>query len=142
MGEFSIEGDIEISGDALWAVIRNFGDVSWIPGDPKPEWEGEGVGMVRIVRVPPLPIAKERLDAIDEEARAVHYTVIEGNPMPVRDYHASMRAVDLGGGRSRLVWSSAWEPDGVTEEEAREKVGQLYAGVLGFAKKNLEARYA
>jgi len=141
MSEFQIEGEIEISADALWAVIRNFGDVSWVPGDPKPEWEGEGVGMIRTVHVPPLPAAKERLDSIDEEARAVHYTVLEGNPMPVRDYHGSMRVVDLGGGRSRLVWSSTWEPDGVSEEEARKAVEQLYRGVLALGKKNLESRY-
>ena len=140
MSEFRIEGDFEISADALWEVVSNFGDVSWLPGDPDFESEGEGVGMIRTIRTPPLPTVRERLDAIDDAGRAIHYSVIDGIPMPVRDYHATMKVVDLGGGRSRLEWSSTWEPDGVSEKRARAAVQAVYTGVLGFVKANLEQR--
>jgi len=60
--------------------------------------------------------------------------------MPVRDYRATMKVVDLGGGRSRLEWSSTWEPDGVTEAKALESVAGMYTGVLGVMKSNLEKR--
>jgi hypothetical protein len=60
--------------------------------------------------------------------------------MPVRDYRATMKVVDLGGGRSRLEWSSTWEPDGVSEKRARAAVQGLYTGVLGVMKANLERR--
>jgi hypothetical protein len=60
--------------------------------------------------------------------------------MPVRNYHATMKVVDLGGGRSRLEWSSTWEPDGVSEEQARAAVEGMYTGVLGVMKANLEQR--
>jgi hypothetical protein len=140
MSEFRIEGDIEISADALWGVISDFGEVSWLPGDPDFQSEGEGVGMIRTIRTPPLPTVRERLEAIDDARRAIHYTVIDGNPMPVRDYHATMKVVDLGGGRSRLEWSSTWEPDGVSEEQARAAVQGLYTGVLAAVKVNLEQR--
>ncbi len=96
--------------------------------------------MIRSVVIPPLPTAREQLDKIDEEARQVHYRVIDGNPMPVCDYSASMQAMELDGGRSRLIWRSTWQPDGVTEEEARKAVAGLYAAVLKNSKKNLESR--
>jgi hypothetical protein len=140
MSEFRIEGDFEMSADALWEVVSNFGEVSWLPGNPDFESEGEGVGMIRTIRTPPLPTVRERLEAIDDAGRAIHYTVIDGNPMPVRDYHATMKVVDLGGGRSRLEWSSTWEPDGVSEEQARAAVEGLYTGVLAAVKVNLEQR--
>jgi len=140
MSEYRIDGDFEISADTLWAVIRDFGNVAWLPGDPDFESEGEGVGMIRTIRTPPLPTVREQLDAIDEEGRAIHYRLIEGNPMPVCDYSASMKVVDLGDGRSRLEWSGTWEPDGVSEEQARKAVAGMYAGVLGVMKKNLENR--
>jgi hypothetical protein len=140
MSGFRIEGDFEISGDALWGVIRDFGNVSWLPGKPEFESEGEGVGMIRTIRTGPLPTVREQLREIDEENRSIQYAVIEGNPMPVRDYVGTMKAIDLGGNRSRLEWSSTWEPDGISEEAATRAVRELYTGVLAAVKVNLEKR--
>jgi hypothetical protein len=142
MSEYRTEADFEISADDLWAALRDFGEVSWLPGDPDFEVEGEGVGMIRTIRTPPIPTVREQLDAIDDDERAVRYRVIEGNPMPVLDYRAQMKVVDIGGGRSRLEWSSTWEPDGVSEEDARNFVAGVYGAVMGVMKKNLEKRYA
>jgi hypothetical protein len=138
MAEFQAESDIDVAADALWGVLLNFGDVSWLPGRPEPSFEGEGVGMIRSVVIPPLPTPREQLDAIDEETRTIHYHIIDGNPMPVTDYCASMQVIDLGGGRSRLMWRSTWQPDGVTLAEATEAVRTLYATVLERAKPNIE----
>ena len=140
MGEYRTDGDFEISAEALWSAVRDFGNVSWLPGDPDFESEGDGVGMIRTIRTPPLPTVREQLKAIDEADRAIHYTVIDGNPMPVRDYQATMKVVDLGGGRSRLEWSSTWEPEGVSEADALKVVEAMYAGVLGAMQTNLEKR--
>jgi mxaD protein len=138
MAEFEKSAEFEVSAESLWGRLRNFGDVSWLPGAPEPVFEGEGPGMIRSVVIPPLPTAREQLDVIDDEARIVRYHIVDGNPMPVRDYEASMQIEDLGDGRSRLIWRSQWEPDGVSEEEARAAVNQLYSGVLAGAKANLE----
>jgi hypothetical protein len=140
MSEYRTEGDFEISAEALWAVVRDFGDVGWLPGDPDFESEGQGVGMIRTIRTPPLPTVREQLEAIDEEGRAIHYRVIDGNPMPVRDYKATMKVVDMGAGRSRLEWSNTWEPEGVSEEKARRVVDGMCSRVLGVMKTNLEKR--
>ncbi|MBW2384994.1 MAG: SRPBCC family protein [Deltaproteobacteria bacterium] len=138
MAEFQKSAEFEISADDLWRRLRNFGDVSWLPGGPEPLFEGEGVGMIRSIVIPPLPTAREQLDAVDEESRTIRYHILDGNPMPVRDYSASMQVEELGEGRSRLIWRSQWEPEGVSEDQARAAVDQLYTGVLAGAKGNLE----
>ncbi len=140
MGHHQVAGEIAMSADALWRLLCDFGEVSWLPGNPDYECEGEGIGMIRTIRTPPLPTVRERLESIDEENRTVHYRVLDGNPMPVDDYQASMQVVDLGDGRSRLVWSSTWEPKGVSEEEARKAVDDLYTGVLAAIQRNLAGR--
>jgi hypothetical protein len=140
MSEFQLDGDFEISADALWGAVRDFGNVGWLPGDPDFESEGDGVGMIRTIRTPPLPTVREQLNAIDEAACAIHYTVIEGMPMPVTDYQATMKVVDLGVGRSRLKWSSTWEPDGVSEADALKVIEAMYSGVMAVMKANLEKR--
>jgi hypothetical protein len=129
-----------MSADALWAAVKNFGDVGWLPGRTTYSCEGEGVGMIRTIDAPPIPTVREQLEAIDEEKRAIHYRIIQGIPMPVKKYRACMRVSDLGGGRSSLEWSSEWEPDGVTEEEARAVMANMYNSVMGVMKKKLEAR--
>jgi hypothetical protein len=138
MAKYSTEREFEMSADALWGVVKNFGEVGWIPGNPTYSSEGEGVGMTRTIDTPPIPTVREQLDSIDEEGRAIFYHVIQGVPMPVTDYHASMRVIDAGNGRSRLEWSSSWEPDGITEDEARAIVANMYNSVLAVMKANLE----
>ncbi|MAE95196.1 MAG: hypothetical protein CL910_11100 [Deltaproteobacteria bacterium] len=138
MAEYSTEREFEMSAEALWAVVRDFGEVDWLPGNPTYSSEGTGPGMIRTIDMPPIPTVREQLEAIDEDERRVSYRILEGLPMPLTGYRAAMQVVDAGGGRSRLVWSSQWEPDGVTEEEARAVVANMYDSVMGVMKANLE----
>ncbi len=140
MAEYQMEGEVEIPADALWAVISDFADVSWVPGKPPVETEGEGIGMVRVIETPSIPKVREQLDAVDEAERTIRYRVIEGNPMPVSDYRAAMQVVDLGDGRSRLVWSCTWEPKGIPEDKARRAVAGMYKAVFKAMKASLESR--
>jgi len=140
MSEYQTEGDFDLSADTLWATIRDFGEVSWLPGNPTCSCEGEGPGMIRTIDVPPIPTVREQLDAIDEAEHTIHYRVIQGLPMPVSHYRASMQVIDAGAGHSRLRWSSRFEPDGVSEEEAQSSVAGMYRSVLRAMKKNLEER--
>lgn len=138
MGEYRTQGEFEISADALWAAVRDFGEVGWLPGNPTYSSEGEGPGMIRTIDSPPIPTVREQLDAIDDDTRTIFYRIIEGIPMPIVGYSATMQVVDAGGGRSRLIWSSKWEPDGVTEEEAGNVVANMYKSIMGVMKTNLE----
>ena len=138
MSEYQTEGDFDLSVDALWAAIRDFGEVSWLPGNPVFSSEGEGPGMIRTIDAAPIPTVREQLDTIDAAEHTIHYRVIQGLPMPVSDYSATMQVIDAGGNRSRLRWSCRFEPDGVSEEEAQSRVARMYRTVLRGMKKNLE----
>ena len=140
MSEYQTEGDFDLSADTLWAAIRDFGDVSWLPGNPIFSSEGEGPGMIRTIDAQPIPTVREQLDAIDDAERMIHYRVIQGLPMPVSGYSASMQVVDAGAGHSRLRWSCRFEPDDVSEEEAQSRVAGMYRSVLRVMKENLESR--
>ena len=138
MSEYTAEGEFELSVEALWAAVSDFGDLSWLPGKPIYSSEGEGPGMVRILNMSPIPEVREQLDEIDEDHHTIFYRVIAGVPMPITDYQASMQVVDAGQGRSRLIWSSKWEPDGVSEEEATQVVSNMYKNVMAAMKSKLE----
>lgn len=139
--EFEIEGEFAMSDDALWGVVKDFGEVSWLDDDCTCELEGEGVGMLRRISLRGGEPACERLDALREDERAIDYSILSGNPMPIDDYRASMRVESLPDGRGKLVWRSTFEArEGVPEDKALRSVRRLYESVLATMQAKLDAR--
>lgn len=132
MVEVSIERDYEVAAERAWALIADFGDVSWVPGIEKVEVEGDGVGMVRHLTVPVFPPLHERLDAIDHSARMLEYSIPAVEYIQVENYRARAQVVDLGRGRCRLLWSCEAEAAGASEEEATDKTRAFYEAMLGW----------
>lgn len=116
----------EVTADALWRCVRAFGDLSWVPGDPKLEVRGDGVGQIRVIEGPHGSVHEPSLD---EDARSLTYVAPVGNPVPVSDYEARMTVTE-DGGRGRLTWSCRFEPDGVNEEEAARDLERRYTGAM------------
>lgn len=128
-----VEKQLDVPADALWALVADFGRCDWIPG-PAPKLEGEGVGMVRVMG----GTIRERLDAVDPEARTIRYSIADdGVPFPVQGYRATMRVDDAPGGRSRLTWSCECEPVGVSAAEASAKIEGMYTLMIGWIESSL-----
>ena len=140
MSAIRVDGEFEVSTESLWDVVSDFGNVFWLPGEPDFESEGEGPGMIRTIRVGETTRVREQLKECDAEERAIHYTIVEGSPLPVRDYLATMKVVALKEGGSRLEWSSTWDPEGVSEEQAQATIRGVYEVVLHAMKTKVEKR--
>ena len=139
MGKVTVEKKLNVETGALWALIRDFGDVSWMPGgNDIARIEGEGVGMVRIIQNPAGGDIHERLEAVDDDAQSIHYTIPVGVPFPVTGYRSTM-AVSDDGGKGRLVWSCEFQPDGVTEAEAEGAIEQMYGVMMGWIEETASA---
>ena len=126
MVKVSIEREFEVGAEKLWAILANFGDISWIPGIEKVELEGKGIGMVRHVTAPGLPQLHERLDLIDDDRMILDYSVPEVAFIQVKNYRARAQVFKLEGERCRLQWSCKAEPDGVTAAESTSKAEGFY----------------
>lgn len=124
--------------EALWRLVRAFGDLSWAPGDLKVEVRGEGVGQLRIIERPYGQV-HEQLTSLDDDARSLTYVVPRGNPVPVTDYESRMTVSD-DDGRGRLTWWCRFEPDGVSEEEAARDIERRYRGVIAAIEAHLTSR--
>jgi len=129
---------LEAPADAVWRLVRAFGDLSWAPGDMKVEVRGTGVGQVRIIDRPYGQV-HEQLTSLDDDARSLTYTVPRGNPVPVTSYEARMTVSD-DAGKGRLTWSCRFEPDGVSEQEAARDIERRYRGVIGVIEAYLAGR--
>ncbi|MCP4035995.1 MAG: SRPBCC family protein [bacterium] len=132
MVEFSMEREFAISADDLWAMLADFGDISWIPGLEKVELEGEGVGMIRHVTAPGMPMLHERMDAIDHETMTLDYSVPAVAYLQVIDYTARAQVTPLGEGRCRVNWSCRSQADGIDEAQATANTAGFYEMIMSW----------
>jgi hypothetical protein len=130
VAETNVTRTLDANPEALWAVVRAFDNVSWIPGGEDAEIRGEGIGQVRIFQGPESKV-HEHLEARDDDSRSLTYTIPEGVPFPVTGYRATMLVTD-DGGRGRLSWTCEFEPDGVPEQEASKAIEAMYGVMLGW----------
>jgi hypothetical protein len=130
MSQINVTQTLAADTDALWGVVRAFGEVGWIPGGESAEIQGEGPGMVRIFQGPKGAV-HEKLESVDEAKRAVVYTIPQGIPFPVTGYRATMEVSD-DGGKGRLSWTCEFEPDGVSAEEAGKTIETMYGVMMGW----------
>ena len=136
MATTSVKEELGVSADRLWAMVVDFGNVSWIPGAEGVRTEGKGPGMVRIIGAPGAEI-HERLETVDEAEKSISYTIPKGIPLPVTGYRATMKVHARGPERSELEWSCSFEPAGVSEAEAAGQIQGLYAMLIGFIRTKL-----
>lgn len=137
MGQARVEHEIAVSPEALWALVRDFGGIErWNPTLTSCELDVEGVGGVRTLTMGEVTI-RERLEKRDDAARTLSYSIVEA-PLPVRNYLATIAIASVGPKRSRIVWSSTFEPAGMTDEQ----LTQLFEGVYQQAIEGLRRALA
>jgi len=103
MGKGSVETVIEASPDEVWALVADYGNLSWMPGIETSRREGDD----RILTMGGMTIV-ERLVNFDEGARSLSYTITEGIPV---QHHLGTVTVHPEGEGSKVVWDFEVEPD-------------------------------
>ena len=123
--------DVAAPADDVWTLLRDFGNVGWIPGPTRVDVEGDGPGMRRLIHGsgdgPPVV---ERLISVDDAGRTIEYAIDENNPLPVDEYRGTVTIDDAPGG-ARIRWSAAFEPSG-DEAEARNVIELMLGALAGW----------
>jgi carbon monoxide dehydrogenase subunit G len=127
---------VEASADAVWELFRDFGGIQrYTTGFEKVEVAGSGIGAVRTITLPGGAALQERLEAFDDRGRKLQYAIV-GGPIPVSHYLATIEVKDEGKA-CRVDWSSQFEPQGISEAQARAMMEGVYKGGLAGVKKAL-----
>jgi carbon monoxide dehydrogenase subunit G len=128
MAEVREQSDIPAQPDAVWALVRDFGGLVTALGGAA-ELEGDdGVGQTRTMQMGAGSPIVERLEERNEDEKRVRYSILQAGPLPVSNYVATMQLSDPGNGATTLTWSSTFEPNGVSEEDAVTAVQRVYRG--------------
>ncbi|HTY17191.1 MAG TPA: SRPBCC family protein [Myxococcota bacterium] len=137
MTKVEVSGTVAAPAAKVWALVRDFGGIAkWAgPMLQNLSVEGSGIGAVRRASLPGGLSLAERLEALDEKGRSLSYAIVEKSPIPVKSYLSTMRVVETGPNECRLDWTSRFEPDGATEEQAQNMIRGVYTnGIAGIRK--------
>ena len=127
MAEVRREGEIGASVDEVWKLVSDFGGlIEALMGVPA-ELEGEGIGQTRTLPTGAEPMV-ERLELCDDATKTLQYSIVSG-PFPVTDYLSTMKLTAIGDDRTKIEWSSTFEPaEGTSQEDAEKMVAGVYKG--------------
>jgi hypothetical protein len=105
--------------DVAWAALRDFGAVHerLVPGfvtecrmEDGADTGSDAAVPVRVVTFFSGAVAREALVGIDDDARRLAYSVVEG-PLGSTHHNASAQVIPTGDGGSRFVWTTDVLPD-------------------------------
>lgn len=131
----SVDEHIEIPApaDEVWRVVRDFGAIAeWTPPIADADVSGKGLDAKRTLTLADGGQVVEQLEALDEEARTLRYSIVE-SPLPIEHYEGflSVRAVDAS--TCEVTWASTFDVDGAPVEEMTTTFAELYtAGLSGL----------
>ena len=133
MAQVTVREDIAVAPATLWNLVADFGNAGWIPGGDRVRTEGKGPGMVRMFGDGSAQI-RERLESVDQHTRSIVYTIPQGNPLPIKNYRATMTVHSGGDQQSELEWMCTFEPNGVSDADAIAQVENLYRMMIGWIR--------
>jgi carbon monoxide dehydrogenase subunit G len=106
MASGQAEVSIDRSPDDVWKLLREFGGIAeWMPGVETCTVDGD----VRTLGMMGMQV-KEQLRGLDEDARAISYSLIE-SPIGNLESHLVTIAVAPEGPGSHVTWSVEVTPD-------------------------------
>lgn len=121
----------KVSADKLWDLVEfHKPSENIMPPIESSKLTGKGVGAIKLNNLKGGGEIVLQLVYIDPNSKAFNY-VIRTSPLPLQNYVGKVRVEDLGNNRSKLTWSSVFEPKGVEEAKANEIVDGFYKSIIG-----------
>ena len=123
---------IDVSADAIWRVLSDFGAACrYLAMVVNCAIVGEGVGALRTLTHADGSTIVERLETLDAATQRLSYALLTDTPF--RDCLTTMALRNLGSRQSELEWSATFQPNGLPASEAVEMLeGLLSANSLAL----------
>ena len=155
-----VDEEITINAPAekVWAIIKDFGDMSWLPSVKSTSVQGGNKkGAIRVLTLKDGGTITEELKKYDDKTMSYHYKITEMSTvktithagveekvpaLPVDNYAASIELTDKVGS-TVVTWKAgyyrAYMNNNPPEEMNEEAANSAVTGVLQAGLKNLKA---
>ncbi len=123
---------LNASPASVWSVVGGFGTLNtW-----HPDVVSEQVhGAVRTLKLRNGGTIKEQLVSRDDAGMKYSYVMLS-SPLPVSHYESTIKVVPRGNGGSMFIWSSSFDPKGVSKAQAMKAISDVYRdGTEALARK-------
>ena len=139
MAETKVVEKINASLDQVWSNLGNFAGLKPGSGIESVDYKGEGVGMVRSIKLT-IGTVIERLDHYDPEAKNYGYSIInEDSPLPFLNYSATVQLLKNEDNTTTVEWTGTFEPRGIEESQAKTLAYNMYSNAINGARLELES---
>lgn len=131
-GKLIVSEEVTLNGsaDQVWQAIGAFGGLyTWHPAIVSTALTGTGsnAGDTRILTLGDGATVTEVL--VDHDDGTMQYSyVIMVSPLPVQNYFSTLEVVPKGENGATVVWSSTFDANGASDEEAIEVISGIYKG--------------
>jgi len=132
---------IEAKGtvDKAWAALGDFcGIKDWHPAIANCVLSEKDGAKIRTLTTKDGGVLVEKMTQWDDAGHSYGYAILE-SPLPVANYVSTIAVKDGAGGAVSITWSSAFDPKGASEEDARKAIAGIYDAGLGALKAKIEA---
>jgi hypothetical protein len=112
--------------ERVWETVRDFTAIDqWHPAVLRCKAGLEGTQTTRELDVAADKPIVERLEEFDEKNMLQSYSILD-SPLPVRDYHATLRVRRDDANSCTVEWNGSFEAEGASDEEAVEIIQTIY----------------
>ena len=127
------EAAFAATADKVWAIVREFGRLDeWLPPIETCVADREGIGALRTLTLADGAVIVERLEAHDDDARTLTYSMADAGPMPLVDYVSTITVSKNPDGTATMRWSGSFGVSGAEE-------GDVVASIQGLYRTGLDA---
>lgn len=136
MLQAKVTQQFNLSADALWAHIGDFGDTGRWSGRP-PEacvQEGTGIGALRTLI---LDDGRKIVDRLEDEGEYFYSYSIVSAPLPYSHYLATMAVKPVDNDNCTFCWSSEFTVPSMSDEKAIQFTENIYHMGIGMMQKTL-----
>ena len=138
---------------AVWAVLSDFHNMSWLPGVEKTTGEGGNTPDVakRVITLKGGATVEESLYKYDDAAMTYSYRIekVDVKVLPVNNYSSTIAVLPGENGGSKVEWRGAFyrghpnndPPPELNDEAAVKAVNALYRAGLDNLKQQIEAKH-
>ena len=140
MPEATQEAAFAATPDKVWAVVRDFGRLDeWLPPVVGCETDRDGIGALRTLTLADGAVVVERLEAHDDAARTLTYSMADAGSMPLVDYVSTIAVRANPDGTATMRWSGSFGVSGADEAEVVASIEGLYRSGLDSVAEKLAA---
>jgi len=140
-GDLTVSKEVTVnaSAETTWKMIGDFNHLDvWHPvvvGSQLTQGNSQAAGAIRLLTLGNGATITEKLVSNNNALKSYTYAITT-SPLPIADYVSTISVSEASDGKSTVTWSSSFDANGATDEEAINTISGIYDAGLNSLDKH------